>query len=133
MSPVTWLRRRDPALLALRRAARTALVAPVLLALGTEVLHDAEIGTFAVFGSFAMLMMVDFPGRTRARVQAEAWLAVAGGALVCAGTLCSRSPVLAAGAMALVAFCVLYAGIVSSVLAGATTSLFLAFLLPVSL
>jgi hypothetical protein len=133
MSPLTWIRRRDRSLLALRRAARTAIIAPALLALGKEVLDDTQIATFAVFGTFAMLMMVDFPGPIRARVQAEAWLAVAGGALVCAATLVSRSPVLAAVAMALVGFCVLYAGIVSSVLAGATTSLLLAFILPVSL
>ena len=49
------------------------------------------------------------------------------------GTLASRSPGLAAVAMALVAFGVLFAGVVSSVLAGATTSLLLAFILPVSL
>ena len=52
---------------------------------------------------------------------------------MCAGTLVSPSPVVAAAAMALVGFCVLYASIVSSVLAGATTSLLLAFILPVSL
>jgi hypothetical protein len=133
MSPLIWLRRRDSSLLALRRAARTALVVPALLGLGIEVIHDTEVATFAVFGSFAMLMMVDFPGPVRARVQAEAGLAVAGGALVCAGTLVSRSTVLAVIAMALVGFSLLYAGIVSSVLAGATTSLLLAFILPVSL
>jgi hypothetical protein len=52
---------------------------------------------------------------------------------VCLGTLVSQSAWLAAVAMALVAFGVLFAGVVSSVLAGATTSLLLAFILPVSL
>ena len=53
--------------------------------------------------------------------------------LVCVGTLVSRVDWLAAVAMAVVAFGVLFAGVVSSVLAGATTSLLLAFILPVSL
>jgi len=69
----------------------------------------------------------------RERLQAQATLALAGGVLVCVGTLASRDPWLAAIAMAVVAFCVLFAGVVSSVLAGASTSLLLAFILPVSL
>ena len=69
----------------------------------------------------------------RERVQAQVALAAAGAVLVCLGTLASRNPWLAAGSMAVVAFCVLFAGVVSSVLAGASTSLLLAFILPVSL
>src|SRR6185312_10488788 len=60
-------------------------------------------------------------------------LAVTGGVFVVVGTLASRWPVAAAVAMTLVAFGVMFAGVVSSVLAGATTSLLLAFILPVSL
>jgi uncharacterized membrane protein YccC len=52
---------------------------------------------------------------------------------VCVGTLASQSAWLAATAMFLVGFCVIFAGVVSSVLAGAATSLLLAFILPVSL
>src|SRR5918999_3815455 len=133
MSPLTWLRRRDPGLVALRRAARTALVMPAVFALSEEVIGDPQVATFAAIGSFAMLMLVDFAGPIRARIQAEASLALAAGALVCVGTLVSRSPVLAAIAMVLVGFWILFAGVVSSVLAGATTSLLLAFILPVSL
>ena len=69
----------------------------------------------------------------RDRLRAQAALAVAGGALVCLGTLASRSTWIAAVAMAVVAFGVIFSGVASSVLAGATTSLLLAFILPVSL
>jgi uncharacterized membrane protein YccC len=69
----------------------------------------------------------------RARLQAQAALALTGGVFVAVGTLASRWPVVAAVAMTLVAFGVMFAGVVSSVLAGATTSLLLAFILPVSL
>jgi len=118
---------------ALRRAGRTAIVMPAMFALGDKVIGNPQLATFAAFGSFAMLLLVDFTGSMRDRVQAQVALAVAGGALVCVGTLASRAAWLAAAAMAVVGFGVLFAGVVSSVLAGATTSLLLAFILPVSL
>jgi hypothetical protein len=130
---VRWLRERDRGFVALRRAARTAVVMPAMFALGMEVIGNPIIATFAAFGSFAMLLLVDFAGPMRARLQAEAALAATGGVFICLGTLASRSAWVAAVAMALVAFGVLFAGVVSSVLAGATTSLLLAFILPVSL
>jgi Fusaric acid resistance protein-like len=133
MSAVAWLRERDRGLSALRRAGRAALVMPAMFALGDVVIANPAVATFAAFGSFAMLLLVDFPGPMRARLQAQAALAATGGVFVCVGTLASRSPGLAAVAMALVAFGVIFAGVVSSVLAGATTSLLLAFILPVSL
>ena len=56
-----------------------------------------------------------------------------GGVFVCLATLASRTVWLAAVAMAVAGFGVIFAGVVSSVLAGATTALLLAFILPVSL
>jgi fusaric acid resistance family protein len=106
---------------------------PAMFALGAEVIGNPILATFAAFGSFAMLLLVDFTGPMRARLRAQAALAVTGAVFVCLGTLVSQSAWLAAGAMALVAFGVLFAGVVSSVLAGATTALLLAFILPVSL
>jgi hypothetical protein len=106
---------------------------PAMFALGDVVIGNPILATFAAFGSFAMLLLVDFTGPMRARLQAQAALAVTGATFVCLGTLASRSAWLAAAAMAVVAFGVLFAGVVSSVLAGATTSLLLAFILPVCL
>ncbi len=104
-----------------------------MFAVGDKVIGNASVATFAAFGSFAMLLLVDFTGPMRQRLQAQAALAVVGGVFVCAGTLASQTVWLAAAAMAVVAFGVIFAGVVSSVLAGATTSLLLAFILPVSL
>ena len=132
-SAVAWLRERDRGFSALRRAARAAIVMPAMFALGDVVIGNPAVATFAAFGSFAMLLLVDVAGPMRARLQAQAALAVTGGVFVTVGTLASRWPVVAALAMALVAFGVMFAGVVSSVLAGATTSLLLAFILPVSL
>ncbi len=106
---------------------------PALFALGKEVIGNPALATFAAFGSFAMLLLVDFAGPMRARLQAQAALAITGAVFVCIGTLFSQTAWLAALAMAIVTFGVLFAGVVSSVLAGATTSLLLAFILPVSL
>jgi hypothetical protein len=128
-----WLGSRDRGLMALRRAGRTAIVMPAMFALGDKVIGNPQLATFAAFGAFAMLLLVDFGGPMRERLQAQASLALTGAVLVCVGTAASREPWLAAGAMALVGFGALFAGVVSSVLAGATTSMLLAFILPVSL
>jgi uncharacterized membrane protein YccC len=128
-----WLRTHDPGFSALRRAGRAAIVMPGMFALGTKVIGNPTLATFAAFGSFAMLLLVDFGGPMRNRLQAQAGLAAVGAVFVTLGTLASRSAYLAAVAMAVVGFAVIFAGVVSSVLAGATTSLLLGFILPISL
>jgi uncharacterized membrane protein YccC len=130
---VRWLRRRDHDLVALRRAGRAAIVMPAMFALGEEVIGNPVVATFAAFGAFAMLLLVDFGGPMRGRLQAEAALAVVGCAFVCIGTLASRNVWLATATMALIGFVVIFAGVLSSMLAGATTALLLALILPVSL
>ncbi len=106
---------------------------PAMFALGDQVIGNPVVGTFAAFGSFAMLLLVDFSGSTKDRLADQAALGVACAVLICLATLVSRMTWLAATAMTVVAFAVLFAGAVSSVLAGATTTLLLAFILPVSL
>jgi uncharacterized membrane protein YccC len=133
LHPVRWLGQRDRGFAALRRATRTAIIMPAMFAVGDKVIGNPQVATFAAFGSFAMLLLVDFGGPMVERLQAEAALAVTGGVFVCVATLASRTAWLAAVAMAVVGFGVIFAGVVSSVLAGATTALLLAFILPVSL
>jgi uncharacterized membrane protein YccC len=133
LHPLRWLGQRDRGLAALRRAARAAIIMPALFAVGDKVIGDPQVATFAAFGSFAMLLLVDFGGPMAERLQAQAALAVTGGVFVCLATLASQTVWLAAVSMAVVGFGVIFAGVVSSVLAGATTALLLAFILPVSL
>src|ERR1700719_4289956 len=133
LHPVRWLGQRDRGFAALRRAARTAIIMPGMFALGDKVIGNPQLATFAAFGSFAMLLLVDFGGPMAERLQAVAALAIVGGVFVCLATLVSQTAWLAAVAMAVVGFGVIFAGVVSSVLAGATTALLLAFILPVSL
>jgi uncharacterized membrane protein YccC len=106
---------------------------PGMFAIGEKAIGSPTVATFAAFGSFAMLLLVDFGGPMRDRLRNQATLALAAGVLVSVATLASRSTGLAAGAMAIVAFGVLFAGVTSSVLAAVTTSLLLAFILPVTL
>jgi uncharacterized membrane protein YccC len=128
-----WLRSRDVGLLALRRAGRSAIIMPALLALSVKVIGNPVMATFAAFGSLAMLLFVAFGGRMRERLPDQVALIATGAVFVVLGTLCSRADWLAALAMLVVAFFVLFAGVVSSALASASTSLLLAFILSVSL
>lgn len=128
-----WVRIRDPGYGALRRAARAAVLMPAMFALGDKVIGNPELSYFVAFGSFAMLLLVDFQGSIGDRLWAQAALGVACAVLICLGTLASQSTAVAAMSMAVVAFAILFAGVVSSVLASATTALLLAFILPVSL
>ncbi len=106
---------------------------PAAFAFAMEVLDDPTAAVFAAFGSFATLLLVDFAGPMRRRIQAQLALAVAGAVLITLGTLVSGVTWLSVLATAIVGFGVLFSGVVSSVLAGATTSLLLVFVLPVSL
>ncbi len=133
MHPLQWLSSRDRDLAALRRSGRAAIAMPAMFALGKQVIANPVLATFAAFGSFAMLLLVDFPGPLRDRLRAQATLGLAGLALVSLGTLACRSVWLSTLAMAVVGFAVIFSGVVSSVLASATFSLLLSFILPVTL
>ncbi|MGZ4313800.1 MAG: FUSC family protein, partial [Solirubrobacteraceae bacterium] len=106
---------------------------PALFALAGPALGNPALATFAAFGSFAMLLLVDFGGSIRYRLQCQTALGIACAAFICLGTLASRTTWLAAVVTAALAFAVLFAGVVSSVMASATTALLLSLILPVSL
>lgn len=125
-----WARRHDRNLAALRRAARGALVMPLAFYLGLEVVGNADVGLFAAFGSFAVLLLADFTGPMPQRLRAQTALGAAGAGLVCLGTLASVHPWLAAVGMLVVGLPILFAGVVSSVLASATPALLLSYVLP---
>ena len=133
MTGLQWLRSRDAGLAALRRAGRAAIVMPAMVALSEKVIDDATVATFAAFGSLAMLLFVAFGGTMRERLQAQIALILTGAVFICLGTLAGQAVWLAAIGMFIAGFAVLFAGVVSSVLAGASTALLLGFILPVTL
>ncbi|QQM38651.1 FUSC family protein [Streptomyces liliifuscus] len=127
-----WFLDHDPELAATRRATRTALVMPALFALCSQVIHSSTMATFAAFGAFSMLLLVDFSGSLVERLRAHLGLAVAWSVLICLGTLVAGHTWPAIVGTVVVGFLVLFSGAVSSVLAGAATALLLAFILPVT-
>jgi uncharacterized membrane protein YccC len=106
---------------------------PSLFAIASLAIGNSTIATFAAFGSFAQMLFVGFRGSMGDRARSQLALALAGVVLVCIGTLCSQHVALATVSMAVVGFVVLFSGVVSSVLASASTGLLLAFILPVAL
>jgi uncharacterized membrane protein YccC len=127
------LRISDPGLTSLKTAIRAAIIMPAVFALAFEVIQNPQTATFAAFGSFAILMFADFGGRARSRLTAYLALAVAGAVLIVIGTVCSRNPWLAAGAMAVVGFVILLSGAINGYFAVAGTAAILPFVLPVSI
>jgi uncharacterized membrane protein YccC len=128
-----WLRAHDPQLAALRRSGRAAIVMPVLFVINSVVIGNGTLALFGAFGSMAMLLFVDHSGPMRDRVFTQAGLTLAGAVLITIGTLLAPNVWLAALGTLLVTFIVQFVGVVSSVLASATTALLVSFILPVTL
>jgi uncharacterized membrane protein YccC len=123
----------DPQLSSLKSAARTAIVMPAVFAIAEKVIEDPQTAIFAAFGSFAMLVLVDFAGPLRSQFVAYVLLACVGAANIVVGTLCSRNAWLAAAAMAVVGFVILFSGVINGYFAAAGTSAILTFVLPVTI
>ena len=139
---IAWWRRRRlgcdsrstiPGLTSLRSAARAAIVMPAVFAFADKVIKDAHVATFAAFGSFAMLVLVEFGGPVRSRLIAYVALACIGVANITLGTLCSRDALLAAGAMAVVGFAILFSGAINGYFAAASSAALLTFILSVTI
>jgi fusaric acid resistance family protein len=127
------LREHDPALSALRRALRVAIITPSLFALTYLVIGNPAAAVFAAFAPMVLMLFVDFGGPIRERVAQQLILVLVSTALVCLGSLVGQSVWLAGVATFVVAFVVLFSGVVSSALAGASTSLLVGFVLPATL
>ena len=106
---------------------------PAVFALADKVIGQPQTSIFAAFGSFGLLVLVEFTGRPQTRLVAYVVLACVGAAFITLGTLCSRSAWLAAGAMAAVAFGTIFSGLISGYFAAATTGALLTFVLPVTI
>ena len=105
---------------------------PALFALASQLVGNPVVATFAAFGSFALLLLADFGGTLAERLAAQVSLVAIGCVLITLATLVSRNPWIAAAAMFVVGFLVLFAGVVSSALAAASTSVLLSFIPPVA-
>ncbi len=120
-------------LAALKTAARAAIVIPAVFALADKVIGKPQTSILAAFGSFAVLVFVEFGGPPLEKLAAYLGLALAGALFVTLGTICSRSPWLAAGAMAVVGFGTLFSAVLGGYFPAAATGALLTFVLPVTL
>ncbi len=112
------------------RAVRAMVVATGLFALTHAVLGNAQMATFAVFGTFATLVLASFAGTWRDKLLAHLALALAGSVLLTIGTIVSSSTVLAAIVTVPVTFAVFFAGITGPNAASGAIGALLAYVLP---
>ena len=96
---VDRIRQRDPEYDALRRAARAAIVVPVAAAVSFAIGTGSQTPLFTIFGSVALLILVDFPGNRPARALAYCGLGFNGAVLITLGTLVSPHPWLSVAMM----------------------------------
>lgn len=128
---VRWLRRHDPESYALHKAVKVAIAVTVGLAIGTAT-GNGQLSLFASFGGVALLLFADFPGGRMTRLGSYIGLTIVGAVLITLGTLASSFAWLAVLGMAIVGFLVLFSGVLSAAIAGASRAALLAFILPVT-
>jgi uncharacterized membrane protein YccC len=114
------------------RAARATIVMPCLFALTFEVIGNAQMTLFAVFGSFATLVLASFGGTRRDKAMAHLGLALVGSAALIIGTLVSGIAWLATLVTIPVAFAIFFAGVAGSNAASGVTAALLLYVLPVA-
>ena len=114
------------------RAARATIVLPCLFALTFEIIGNPQMTLFAVFGSFATLVLASFGGTRRDKAIAHLGLAVVGSAALIIGTLVSGIAWLATLVTIPVTFAIFFAGVAGSNAASGVTAALLAYVLPVA-
>jgi hypothetical protein len=127
-----WIRAKDPGLLAVKRSIRAAVIMPSVFGLTHALFSNPQVSLFGAFGSFALMLLVDFPARTRTRLWSYVALLFVGGCFIAVGTVVSTNKVGSIVVMAVVGFVVLFLGIVSPQAATASTAVLLMFVLPVA-
>ncbi|HEY1320380.1 MAG TPA: hypothetical protein VGF32_09040, partial [Streptosporangiaceae bacterium] len=130
--PVAFLRVHDPGLATLKRSLCAAVVVPAIFAISRAITSDVQVALFASFGSFALMLFVSIPGTRSDRLRQYLALIAAAALLIVTGSLCSDNDALAIAGMAVAAFVVLFAGVLSPAAALGSTYLLLAFVLPVN-
>jgi uncharacterized membrane protein YccC len=124
------LRARDPEYDALRRAARAGIVLPIAAAISFAVGGGSQTPLFTIFGSVALLILVDFPGNRPARALAYCGLGLNGAVLVIVGTLAAPHPLLSVALMFVLGVAVIFAGVLSEIVAAGQRATLMMFVLP---
>jgi len=114
------------------RAVRATIVIPCLFLLTFKVIDNSQMTLFAVFGSFATIVVTTFGGSRRDKGIAHLGLALAGSAAITIGTLASGSAWLAAVVTLPVAFAIYFAGSAGPNAAAGVTGCLFAWVLPIA-
>lgn len=114
-----------------RRALRAALAIPLAAAASFAVAGDGQAPVFAIIGSIALLIAVDFPGTRTTRAAAYAGLAVTGAVLITLGTLAAPNPWVTVPLCFAVGALVSFLGLLSATLAAGQRATLMTFLLPI--
>ena len=125
------IRTRDPENDGARRALRAALVIPIAAAVSFAVGGGSQTPMFTIFGSIALLIVVDFPGNVNARALAYGGLGFNGLVLISLGTLAAPIPWLAVSLMFLIGAIVSFSGVLSETIAAGQRATLLTFVLPI--
>ena len=123
--------RRDPNGTGWRRAARAAIVTPLLLAALLPT-GNGQLIVFAMFSSFALLVMADYGGPMLPRAEAYVATAVVGAVLAVIGTAASNNAVAAALVTAVAGFGLTYVGVLGGYTVVMRTPLLLSVVLAAS-
>ena len=127
---VDRIHERDPEFDALRRALRAAVVVPLAAALSFAVAGNTQTPLYTLFGSFALLVLADFPGNRQTRAVAYAGLGINGAVLITLGTLVSPHAWLAIVLMFVLGVAVMFSGVLSETIAAGQRPTLLTFVLP---
>jgi uncharacterized membrane protein YccC len=127
---VGWVRRKDPQLLAVRRAARVTLVACLGFYFCRYVLGNAAMAPYALFGAVALGALSQIPGSPRQRARTLLIVLPVGWVLVSLGTLLSVNNWTAAAGVFLLGFVVSFVGVGGPRLVGLAAGMQLLYILP---
>jgi len=126
---LTDLRRRDPNLIALRRAIRVAVAVPVSILVLVNIPATTETALFGVFACLALLLFGNFAGKWKLRAAAYLTATVVGGVVVALCSLLARTLWPAMMAMAVVALFISMFAMLRGYLAAAQNVVLLAAVL----
>ncbi len=129
-APLAWLKRHDPGLVIVKRAARTTLVACLGFYLCRYVLGNIAMAPYALFGVVALGALSQIPGSPAQRARTLLAVLPVGWVLVTLGTLLSVSTVTAVAGMFVLGFAVSFAGVGGPRLVGIAAGTQLLYILP---
>ncbi len=130
LAPLSWLRRRDPELAAVRRAGRVTIAACVGFYVCRYVVGDPTMALYALFGCIALGVLSQTVGPPSQRTRTYGAALAVGLVLATIGTLLAGSTAAAAAGMLVIGFLVAYAGVGGPRVAGVANGLLLLYVLP---